>query len=335
MMSLLDQLRDTALALARKSQQWHAWIHAHKVIIRVIACTLAFLILGVLIQQVFENWGQLKECCQDPNIGRLLGALFLICTAVGLLAWNWLLILWLLGGNLSFQEGLKIYFLTNLGRYLPGSIWHFAGRTVWLVERNISKRAAMSSLALEQGATLGASLVIGVLSIIGLMPPNRKSIFLFFGLLVILLITYKIIFRWAINNFGLGQNPTGISAQSKQRRIDLLPLMYLSFWIIYGLGIYTLAQAIYSFPFSILQMFQTVGIVALAWAVGYLSLAVPGGVGVREGMLVLLLSNFLPVPVASIIALFSRGIQIAAEVLWVTVAVSASHIVARLHQQTV
>jgi uncharacterized membrane protein YbhN (UPF0104 family) len=49
-----------------------------------------------------------------------------------------------------------------------------------------------------------------------------------------------------------------------------------------------------------------IGINAIAWIVGFLSLPVPGGLGVREGVLVTLLQVFVPLPVSIIAALLAR-----------------------------
>ncbi len=52
------------------------------------------------------------------------------------------------------------------------------------------------------------------------------------------------------------------------------------------------------------------GSLSIAGALGTLSFFTPSGLGVREGVLALLLSNFVPPPIAVIIALLTR--------LWVT-----------------
>jgi uncharacterized membrane protein YbhN (UPF0104 family) len=55
-----------------------------------------------------------------------------------------------------------------------------------------------------------------------------------------------------------------------------------------------------------------VGIFAGAWVIGFLSFLAPGGLGVREGILVYLLGFYLPSHVAIVVTLLSR--------LWVTAA---------------
>ncbi len=312
-MFYLGFTRDNIAPWKRRFQQWYGWLQDHKTVFQFIGSFFVIPILIYLLIQIFNNWKLLQECCQYLEISSLLIAFFLVWLAVGLLGYNWLLVLRFLGGDLPFREGLKIYFLTNLGRYLPGFFWHFAGRTVWLAERNISKRVSITSLVLEQSATVVASLVIGMLSWVGAVTFSSSAplilpilLFFIFGLGIIL-----------VSSAQLRQNYSEFLALHNQKRTGLLALMYLCFWIIYGTGVYVLIQAIYISPFSLDQMLQTIGIVAIAWVIGYVSFFAPGGIGIREGILVLLLSTFMPVPIASMVALTSRGLQVAAEILWV------------------
>ena len=57
------------------------------------------------------------------------------------------------------------------------------------------------------------------------------------------------------------------------------------------------------------------GIYAAAWTVGFLSVITPGGLGIREGMLSLLLSAYLPSSTATLVALLSRTWSLAADLV--------------------
>ena len=54
---------------------------------------------------------------------------------------------------------------------------------------------------------------------------------------------------------------------------------------------------------------------AFAWIVGFLSFLTPGGLGIREGLLGLLLANYMPIPQATLIALLSRVWMLSAEIV--------------------
>ncbi len=54
---------------------------------------------------------------------------------------------------------------------------------------------------------------------------------------------------------------------------------------------------------------------AFAWLVGFLSFLTPGGLGVREGLLGLLLANYMPTSQATLIALLCRVWMLSAEIV--------------------
>ena len=58
----------------------------------------------------------------------------------------------------------------------------------------------------------------------------------------------------------------------------------------------------------------------MTWVVGLLAFLTPGGLGVREGALALLLSPFLPVPLPTVVALLARVWWTVAELISVATA---------------
>ena len=66
-------------------------------------------------------------------------------------------------------------------------------------------------------------------------------------------------------------------------------------------------------PVSASQLLLVTGTYAVAWSIGILSVITPGGLGVREGILSLLLTSVLPPATATLIALLSRLWTITAE----------------------
>jgi hypothetical protein len=73
-------------------------------------------------------------------------------------------------------------------------------------------------------------------------------------------------------------------------------------------------------PVTLHQMPFVVGASALAWVVGYLSFLTPSGLGVREGVLTILLAQVYPLPVAIVGSLLYRLVLTLGEVLAVLIA---------------
>jgi uncharacterized membrane protein len=97
-------------------------------------------------------------------------------------------------------------------------------------------------------------------------------------------------------------------------------------WVFFGLGNYLVATSLHFLtPAYILQF---IAFFVLAWFVGYISIITPMGLGIREGMMVLGLSPFAPLQVASLIAVFSRVTLMVAEVIFLSI----SYVLYKNHQ---
>ena len=60
-----------------------------------------------------------------------------------------------------------------------------------------------------------------------------------------------------------------------------------------------------------------IGTYVLAWIIGFLAFFTPGGLGVRETVLVLMLNLYLPVYISAVLAILSRVWWIIGELVWV------------------
>lgn len=95
--------------------------------------------------------------------------------------------------------------------------------------------------------------------------------------------------------------------------VFMLALFYLIPWLLIGTAVYFIAYAIA--PLSISLIPQITFYYAIAWAVGFLAFFVPSGLGVREGVLSYALSFLMPSYIAIIVAVLSRILLMAAQLL--------------------
>ena len=84
----------------------------------------------------------------------------------------------------------------------------------------------------------------------------------------------------------------------------ILTVYYLFYWIVAGIAFYFFIRAFFSLELYYIPIL--IGIYAISFTAGYLSFFTPAGLGVREGILTLLLSLFIPAPVAIGVTLLSR-----------------------------
>jgi hypothetical protein len=102
--------------------------------------------------------------------------------------------------------------------------------------------------------------------------------------------------------------------------VALLVVGYALYWAVTGLAFAALVASMY--PLAAADIPLVVAAYAAAYAVGFLALLTPAGLGVREGVLVVALAPVLPAGPALVVALVSR--------LWMMLVEAAGAAIAHL-----
>jgi uncharacterized membrane protein YbhN (UPF0104 family) len=223
--------------------------------------------------------------------------------------WSWLLRR--MGGGLPYRQALRVWQSSMLARYVPGNVWHILSRMALAERLGTPPARVLASSTLEQALN-----VIGALALAGLtfpfwgLPATDQFWLLALVPLGLLALHPRLAggaLAWAARRFNRPQ----LAWRYRYREILLATAGYMLAMAWVGLALYaTLSGLAHVTP---AQLPLYIGTGALAWAVGYLSFLTPSGLGVREGMLVLILSQVMPVPAAVVGSLLYRLVVTLAE----------------------
>ncbi|MCD6161389.1 MAG: hypothetical protein J7K40_03125 [candidate division Zixibacteria bacterium] len=210
----------------------------------------------------------------------------------------------LTGVNIKYFQMYRIISITSIGRYLPGKIWNILGFYYYISEYGIDKKKATLTIAASEVAGKGGALTLGLCYF--LFSSKFQD---YLPLMIILLIGCLAMMHPRILdlviNFGLRIiKKQSIEINFTYSNVLVFFLMYIVVWLLHSLAFYTLVSSIISLESISFIHFST--ILPLCWVVGYIALFAPGGIGVREGMLVLTLSEFLAPEIALTIAIIQR-----------------------------
>ena len=234
-----------------------------------------------------------------------------------LIAVAWGSFLHALGVVASWPEIIVVYGKTNLAKYLPGNVFHFAGRQLVGHDHGWSEFAIFSSTVFEISlVVLAATLVMTILfaivpleniPIAGMISMVSAGVLSAFVVAALVLIfgSRFLPFRATIER---------IMALVHSPALPISLLLYLVFFCAMG-GI-TIAM-LYGlngrWACSLFQQF-TVSY-TVAWLIGYISPGAPGGIGVREAALVALLGPSLGEGTAVSVACGLRCVTILGDLL--------------------
>lgn len=223
--------------------------------------------------------------------------------------------------------GVRIWFLSNLARYVPGNLWSFVGAVELARREGAPRRTTLAVMALTQALSVGVALLVGLPVLVAEWARLGRPALLGLAALVALALLVGLLWRplerlvrGRYPDLGLvldrllrrGAGDAG-DARDAEGHAPMVPSRgvvaglaggYLLYWALTGLAFAALIRSI--FPLAASGIPLAVAGYAAGYAVGFLSLLTPAGLGVREGVLVLALSPVMPAGPALVVALVSR-----------------------------
>ncbi len=287
-----------------------------KVLYRILQIGVVFVIFYFLFKSLFSNWSQIKEYSWNFHYPSLLISFVLAALSYSVLVGVWNGILKQSGYVISYSKMFKIWFISNLGRYIPGKVWQLLGMLYLLEKEKVPKSKGFTVAILAQvlSSMAGILVMLGFLRYDFYRKLFSESLWFLFVLLafvlgVLVLIIYPRLLQKVINLVLGFFKKDKISLNYKPKNLLFYLLSYIGCWFLFGFCFLIFIRSITPAPFEI--YFGVTGAFAGSVTIGFLAFFSPGGVGIREGVLVALLNAYFPLPVATLIALLSR--------VWITV----------------
>jgi glycosyltransferase 2 family protein len=218
-----------------------------------------------------------------------LGNIYAVLLMLIAVAWGGFL--WTLGVNASWREVILVYGRANLAKYLPGNIFQFAGRHVMGSDLRWSDHALLCSTALEILVIVLSAALVNLL-LLTIFPleeiPGTGPIAVVSAVIVTTLVTGTLLFIPARKFLPFRNFAEQITAVLYSRAPAIAVLLYMVFFFTLGeMTVATFYGINGRWVWRLWQQF-TVAYTA-AWLIGYVTPGAPGGVGVREAALVVLL----------------------------------------------
>jgi uncharacterized membrane protein YbhN (UPF0104 family) len=283
-----------------------------------IVASLAFLALLVRAQ-----WSELRNYEWDIEPGWALLAL------VGLeIAWlfeldTWRSILAGLGGRLPFGRAAEIWYLSNIIRYLPGNVWQFLGMAEMAAEDSIPRISTLTSIVLHQAISTAAGLSLVAVYFAATDQAEWAARFrpvLWLVPLGLLLLQPRLLEAMMNRVLGVVKRPP-IQVTLTWGQVWVLLLRYVIVWLMLGLAFAALVRSLTLVGWPDVPWLIATWVTA--YTVGYLSMLTPSGLGVREGVMALLLGQMLPVSVAVVSSIVARLWMVAGELLGAGIVLAA------------
>ncbi|MBC2603573.1 lysylphosphatidylglycerol synthase domain-containing protein [Puniceicoccus vermicola] len=222
--------------------------------------------------------------------------------AIGALAWR--RILWLLGSIVSRTSAIRIVFISQIARYIPGNVGHLIGKVVMVRGMGISLPVATTSIIIESIILLlCGGIVAGIIlpsSLIDYVQAEKGRLYwLILAVLlgVVLAGGVLVLFRRALRSWLL-ELRSRFTRESwfGLRSFVFLGSCYFLNFVFLGVTAWWIGWVL--FPEGGLSILFCTGVMSLAWTVGFFTPGAPAGIGVREVVALAFLGPFIGEPEA-------------------------------------
>src|SRR5438105_10842971 len=251
----------------------------------VVGAAVALLVGRTLVR----NWSAFRSlhvALTPKPVWIVLSVVVVFVTyAIQVESWRRLLSGW--AQRLSYSRAARIWLVVNLGRYIPGKVWSVAGLVVLAQRAGVETWAAGASAGAMQAVGIGTAAALVAAATPGAASPLRLSVALLVSIATIAFLAWDRAARGVARLVGSAAQfrPLPLAAVAESAGLSLAS------WITYGVAFWLLARGL-GLP-GALPVARAAGVFALGYILGLLALFAPGGVGVREVVLIGLLTPAL------------------------------------------
>jgi glycosyltransferase 2 family protein len=217
-----------------------------------------------------------------------------------------------LGSRLSVPDAWRVMFIGQLGKYVPGSIWPVLAQSELGADHGVPRsRSALSVLLSYAVMTLSGAVV----AMVTLPFATASSVAQYYWIIFLVPVAIALLSPPVLNR--LLRFVLRVSRQPElEQTVSFKGLgrtiaWAVAGWTFNGLMVYVLMRQLAGHQQGTLLV--SIGAYALAWVVGFVAVFAPAGAGVREAVMVAVLSTRTTPATALTVALVSRALGVVAD----------------------
>jgi uncharacterized membrane protein YbhN (UPF0104 family) len=275
------------------------------------------LAVGLLCVALVGRWNAVQASFDELTVANVAAAGGATVLAVGTSVLSWRALLVGLGAELPLRAAVRVFFVGQIGKYIPGSVWPVLAQMelsrAYGVPR--AKAASASLIVLALAVPCGGLAAAVTLPFVSATALGHYGWALLAVPACAVVLYPPVLSRLLAFAFGLLRRPP------LERPLAVRPVLTGAGWllagfVLYGAATWLLARDLAPSVPGPRLLLLSVGGYALAWTAGFLVLLVPAGAGVREAVLILVLAPVLAHGPALLLALVIRLLATVADLAW-------------------
>lgn len=208
-------------------------------------------------------------------------------------------------------RSLSVYYAAIVGKYIPGGVFQFIGQVGYAAREGAAVGLAAGRFVLSMVTIVSAGLIVAGLAAFESGFPTWVRIVAGLGTIIGVALTRRSILQTVLD-FGVRlTRRAGTSALPSQASLNEAVAWGAAGLLVLGASFSIVASQITD---GAVRFVPVAGFL-VAWLIGFLAVPFPAGIGVREAVLVWLLSPALPTAAVVAASLAHRLITIAGEII--------------------
>jgi uncharacterized membrane protein YbhN (UPF0104 family) len=282
-------------------------------IFSALSLLLSLAAIAFVIEKIWRVRFQIFEKIDIRQIGSMIlvgSVIYALDNFLIIFAWRHL-VDWLGRTKTTWQTALKIYGRTQITKYIPGNVLQFPSRHILGIQFGLDHKPLLGAGIFEIVGLLVAASTISLLGIFAAKNQIEALSLRWLALIFLIGVFSPLLLHIAFSSIPFLQKINLLPKTIGETYKGLLPtwFAYLFFFLFAGGILYGLAYGISQLWISALFP-VALSAYAVSWLAGTITPGSPGGMGVREAILILFLSAYFGEPTSVLIALTSRLVTV-------------------------
>ncbi|SFS14055.1 hypothetical protein SAMN04487783_1758 [Agrococcus baldri] len=274
----------------------------------------AVVVVACIAWFVIASWSDVAAALAQLHLAVVAGAVLAAMVGICFAMLSWRACMRALDATLPLGASASTYFVGQLAKYVPGSVWAVLAQADLAARHGIGRSVtAAASLAQMLVSVLSGMLVGGV----GLLLAGSEVLLTYWWIapasLLCAVALWPPLLQLVLRLAGR------VLRRDALREVTVRPAPMLAatgwcalMWIAFGVHFALLIAPLVDDPGTLLLAGSAY---AFAWVAGFVIIFLPAGAGAREGVLVLALGGVIGVPAALSMALVSRFAMLLGDVV--------------------
>ena len=272
-------------------------------------------VAGLAVWGLASQWTQVRTDLGELAWYDVTGAALAVIAGLGAMMLAWRALLADLGSPLPLPAAIRVMFIGQLGKYVPGAVWAVAAQVELARDYQIPRRRSGTASVVAMAVTLVVGMIAAGVTLPLISAHAARQYWWVLALTPLAVAclwppVIKAVLDRALKLARREPLEKPVSVRGMARALGWTAVG----WLLFGVHAWLLIGEFAGRGGD--RFTLALGAYALAWAVGFLIVFVPGGIGAREGALVAVLAPVMSSASALVVALASRVVMTIGDFAW-------------------